>query len=82
MVAIKIPDSVKTIGKFAFWGCESLEYVTIPNSVEEIGSLVFWGCEKLDVKLPVTNVKILKGPIDTYGIYSDSLFYEERGGIQ
>ena len=77
LVAIKIPDSVKTIGKFAFWGCESLEYVTIPNSVEEIGSLVFWGCEKLDVKLPVTNVKILKGPIDTYGIYSDSLFYED-----
>ena len=77
LVAIKIPDSVKTIGKFAFWGCEFLEYVTIPNSVEEIGALAFWGCEKLDVKLPVTNVKILKGPIDTYGIYSDSLFYED-----
>ena len=77
LVAIRIPDSVKTIGKCAFGGCESLEYVTLPDSIEEFGPFAFGGCEKLYESLPVINAKIVKGPIDSYAIYSDSLFYED-----
>ncbi len=57
---IEIPDSVTTIGDFAFSGCWSLGgkseegekestyvSVTIPNSVTEIGESAFAGCGRL-----------------------------------
>ena len=39
-----VPDSVKTIGMWAFAYCESLSSVTIPNSVETIDSYAFTCC--------------------------------------
>ena len=55
----KIPVSVKSIGDYAFSGCESLNSIVIPNSVTNIGNKVFWGCISLDnVTIPssVTNI--------------------------
>ena len=42
-----IPNSVTTIGIWAFGGCESLTSINIPNSVTTIGDCAFWGCESL-----------------------------------
>ena len=42
-----IPDSVETIGGYAFDGCTSLVSVTIPDSVETIGDYAFDGCDSL-----------------------------------
>ena len=42
-----IPDSVTTIGDFAFSDCSSLTSVTIPDSVTTIGSYAFSGCSSL-----------------------------------
>ena len=42
-----IPDSVKRIGKTAFYNCKSLTSVTIPDSVTEIGERAFSGCTGL-----------------------------------
>ena len=42
-----IPDSVKKIGKSAFWGCEGLETVIVPYSVEEVGEEAFANCDSL-----------------------------------
>ena len=42
-----IPDSVTTIGAFAFYNCSSLTSVTIPDSVTSIGNYAFYGCYKL-----------------------------------
>ena len=47
-----IPNSVKTIGVNAFFGCTSLTSVTIPNSVTEIGDGAFKGCEDLTIIAP------------------------------
>ena len=51
-VAIEIPSeidgvAVTSIGKSAFFYCESLTSVTIPDSVTSIGSYAFSGCEAL-----------------------------------
>ena len=42
-----IPDSVTSIGCYAFHMCDGLTSLTIPNSVTEIGSQAFSGCSSL-----------------------------------
>ena len=40
----KIPNSVTSIGKYAFFGCSGLTSVTIPNSVTSIEEDAFYDC--------------------------------------
>jgi hypothetical protein len=42
-----IPDSVTSIGNYAFAFCESLTSITIPDSVTSIGNSAFSGCSSL-----------------------------------
>ena len=42
-----IPDSVTSLGRYAFYGCSSLTSVTIPESVMSIGDYAFGGCSGL-----------------------------------
>ena len=42
-----IPDSVTTIGRYAFAWCESLTSITIPDSVTTIGDSAFSRCSSL-----------------------------------
>ncbi|MCI6190137.1 MAG: leucine-rich repeat protein, partial [Clostridium sp.] len=42
-----IPNSVISIGNFAFGDCDNLTSITIPNSVTNIGSQAFWDCNNL-----------------------------------
>ena len=45
-----IPNSVTSIGDWAFYNCTGLTYVTIPDSVTNIGEWAFYGCSKLSSK--------------------------------
>ena len=50
---ITIPESVKSIGNSAFWGCESLNSIHIPESVKSIGNSAFSNCKSLtSIHLP------------------------------
>ena len=54
-----IPDSIKHIGKQAFFECESLYDVSLPNSIESIGDGSFSLCRNLStVTLPDSIVNI------------------------
>jgi hypothetical protein len=39
-----IPESVTTIGEYAFYDCIDLTAITIPNNVISIGEYAFYGC--------------------------------------
>ena len=52
-----IPNSVTSIGSYAFYGCSSLTTVSIPNSVTSIGEGAFSGCNNLE-KLEIDCTKI------------------------
>ncbi|MDE7093452.1 MAG: leucine-rich repeat protein, partial [Oscillospiraceae bacterium] len=45
--SVTIPDSVVTIGEYAFYDCDSLISVTIPDSVVTIGEYAFYDCDSL-----------------------------------
>lgn len=48
-----IPESVTSIGNFAFCNCSGLTSVSIPNSVTSIGNYAFYGCSGLtSVSIP------------------------------
>ena len=54
-----IPNSVTSIGSYAFFDCESLTSVTIPNSVTNIGVYAFYGCKSLtSVTIPDSVISI------------------------
>ena len=47
IVSITIPNSVTSIGEYAFSDCSSLTSITIPNSVTSIGDDAFIDCSSL-----------------------------------
>ena len=56
-----IPDSVTSIGKSTFWGCESLQQISIPNSVVSIDESAFLFCESLQqIIIPQGSTKKFK----------------------
>ena len=44
MTSIKFPNSLKTIGMYAFYKCTGLQTVTFVTPPESIGHWAFWGC--------------------------------------
>ncbi|MBR7005894.1 MAG: leucine-rich repeat protein, partial [Candidatus Methanomethylophilaceae archaeon] len=51
--SVSIPDSVESIGDYAFDGCSSLQSVVIGGSVTSIGYRAFSGCSSLEsVSIP------------------------------
>ena len=63
---VVIPDSVTSIGRWAFGYCESLTSVTIPDSVTSIGDEAFNNCTRL------TSITVKEGnpkySSDEYGV--------------
>lgn len=50
---ISVPDGVREIDAFAFFGCETVTGITVPDSVTSIGDRAFGKCTKLvSVSLP------------------------------
>ena len=42
-----IPDTVTSIGNYAFYNCKGLNSVTIPNSITSIGEYAFYNCSNI-----------------------------------
>ena len=60
-----IPESVESIGGYAFWGCSYLTSISIPKGVKSIGELGFSNCSSL-------NSVILPEGLESIGTYAFS----------
>jgi hypothetical protein len=59
ITSVTIPDSVKSIGAFAFKDCTELKKVILPDSISKIDDGAFQGCKKLTgITLPESVIKI------------------------
>lgn len=53
VTSIEIPNTVKSIGMSAFYGCANLSFVVIPEGVNDIGASAFHDCISLtDIVIP------------------------------
>ena len=68
--SVVIPDSVTTIGDYAFNGCSNLQSITIGNGVTTIGWEAFYGCSGLTGNLRIPN---------SVTTISDGAFYDCSG---
>ena len=68
-----IPNSVTSIGDFAFYNCSGLTSVTIPNSVTNIGNHAFYECTGL-TKVNITDIAAWCN-IAFSSSYSNPLYY-------
>lgn len=60
LIAIVLPQTLRSIGNRAFLGCDSLSHINIPDSVTHIGEQAFRYCTTIrSVKLP-KNIKTLE----------------------
>ena len=72
--SITIPNSVRTIGDYAFGWCSSLTSVTLSSSVTSIGDRAFYSCSSLkSINIP-NNV----ASIGEYAFYGCSSLYTIR----
>ena len=79
-----IPDSVTSIGDYAFACCTSLLQIVIPDAVTSIGDYAFEWCKSLQqIHLPGSVSYIGKNPFqlcERVVITSDSVKYTAKGG--
>ena len=61
-----IPNTITSIGDYAFYGCNGLTSITIPESVTSIGYGAFYGCNSLD-KILLLNTEITGSNFVGYG---------------
>jgi hypothetical protein len=60
MTSVSIPNTVTSIGQYAFFDCQSLSYISIPDSVTVLETSVFYDCYNLtSVTLP-ENIQSIK----------------------
>ena len=77
-----IPEGVKSIGDYAFYGCSGLTSIMIPKSVTRIGNLAFSGCSGLtSMTIPESVTRIgyeaISGSVNlVISCYKDSSIYK------
>ena len=59
ILAYDMPDTIESIAKYAFWGCDNLQYVSLSDALTEIPAYAFSNCRGLQaVTIPYSVTQI------------------------
>lgn len=61
---IRLPESLKRINEYAFYGCGNLKHITIPKNVTKIGHSAFGLCDKLKTITILGNINSSESFLD------------------
>lgn len=71
LISVVLPNTIKSIGRNAFFFCNNLVSINIPGSVVSIESGAFWGCSSLkSVNIPNSLSTIESGVFGRTGLTS------------
>ena len=73
---VTIPDGVKSIGKYAFYGYSSLKSISFPSSIRSIGESAFYDCCSLE-EVYATNIEDWC-KIKFEDTYSNPIYYARK----
>ena len=80
MFSVTIPDSVTSIGSYAFRDCSGLISITIPDSVTSIGNGAFLRCDSLmSITIPFVGATKDGSPNTNFGYIFGTNNYDEHG---
>lgn len=74
--AISLPNDILSLGNYAFYGCDSLTFVSIPSSpnISQVNAYAFYDCRSLKkVSLPKNVTRL--GNYSFFGCKSLQMFY-------
>jgi len=78
ITSIKFPETISSIGEYAFYGCTELKEISIPKGVSTLSLGCFYGCTGLEeIKIPSSVVKIQAKTASSFGYssYTDNVSY-------
>lgn len=78
--SVIIPNSVKEIGNYAFYECNSITNIVLPSSLETIGEGVFCGCNLSEFIIPKNVEKLGYDFIDPYT--ATKIIFKDTNGWQ
>ena len=71
-MSVALPDSITSIGTYAFYNCTALESIAIPQGVAAIGEFTFYGCSSLvSVSIPDSVTSIGRNAFDSCSALAD-----------
>lgn len=60
ITSVEVPDTVTTLGEYAFAECTYLRTISLPANISEVGAYAFYRCERLESAITLKHVRQIK----------------------
>jgi hypothetical protein len=58
---VVLPNTLKTIGSYAFYNCTNLKTIDLPSTITTLNESIFLNCTKLEIDVNLPNLTSMTG---------------------